>query len=126
MADFATIYHVEDTWRRLTDPEKKTAQALLGYASEMLRATFTDIDDRIAAGKLSPGLARLAVVQMVKRVLANPDGVRQESIDDHSVTYDIDVARQGLRITDSEVRLVRSLPAGRSSAGTIRTTPGLW
>jgi hypothetical protein len=123
MEPFATIDHVENAWRPLTPAEQQVAQQLVHYASTMLRAQFSGLDDRIVTGKLSRDLVELAVVQMVRRAMQNPTRVRSESIDDYTVTYE--QARAELEVTDAEARLLRPAGGRRPHVGSVRLTRGL-
>lgn len=120
MTAFADINDVEDTWlgAPLTTAQQAVADRLVVYASALVRARFANIDTRIAAGTLDPALARLAVVQMVIRVLRNPELVRSKSIDDYTVTYAEEGLAAELEITNAETRLLRSRTVKR--VGIIR------
>lgn len=124
MPPFAEPQDVANAWRPLTAAEESVATTLIGYASSILRGRFPDVDQRVADGKLSADIPQLAVVNMVIRVLRNPDGVRSESIDDYSISYS-DVTLAGLELTAAEVALLA--PSGaKSRPRQIRTAPGLW
>lgn len=100
MADpLATLDDVEELWRPLSDEEAVRAARLLVVVSAQVRARVGDLDVRIADGTLDPELAAATVVAVVARALQNPDGIRQESIGDYSVTY----ASGGLLLSDADL-----------------------
>lgn len=129
MADpFASATDVADRWRPLSAAETTTADNLVGTASTMLRNRFPDIDDRIAAGTLDADLATQAVVEMIKRVLRNLEGVRQRSRTTGPFTQSESFAEGDageLEITDVEIALLRP-PSVHRGAGTIRVGGTLW
>lgn len=130
MAQFATVDDVAATWRPLTDRETPVATTLIDHAHTLLYRHVPDLDDLIAAGELSTDLAKLAVVQMVVRVLRNPDAVRTEAIDgdSHSITYARDASIELIQFTEAERNLLRTPIARRQPKGvrSVRVRPGLW
>ena len=82
----ATPADVEGIWQTLTPAQQSRASGLLDYASAMLRQALPSIDAWLADGSVSEVLVRSTVANAVRRVLANPDGKAQESIDDYSWT----------------------------------------
>jgi hypothetical protein len=68
-APFATTDDVAAIWRPLSDAEETTATVLVEVASTIVRERFPNIDARLAAGTLSPTLARQVVAGMVRRYL---------------------------------------------------------
>lgn len=90
-------------WRPLTTLELGIATQLLYDAAALLAARLPTIAARALAGTLDPLLVVRAQVAMVVRVLSNPDGKRQESIDDYSWTRDNAVSAGLLYIGDSEL-----------------------
>jgi phage gp36-like protein len=96
------------------------ASAALDDASAMVRAvagkTWTTdgaLDDDI------PHVVLMVTVAVARRVLANPDGVTQESIDDYS--YTVANASSDVYLTRAEKAAVRSA-AGKSGIWTLQTT----
>ena len=76
MEPFATVDDIERVWRELSDAESAMAEGLLSEASMKLRAKIPNIDTLIAGNELRTELARMAVVNAVKRVLMNPEALR--------------------------------------------------
>lgn len=106
MASFAAFTDIEAVWRSLTTDEQSVATALAEYASALLRAAVVDIDDRVADGTLDAALPRLAVVQMVIRVLRNPSGLRSESTGPFSATWDVMAAAGRLSVNPEDLELI--------------------
>lgn len=105
------IADLEARFHSLSDTEADYAQALLDDAWDVLLAVIPDLEDRLASGATSAGLVVSAVSAMVIRVMRNPDGYKQWSIDDASFTRDTSVAAGTLYPTDLEI----SLLTGRAS-----------
>lgn len=116
MANPVTTDDVEDRWRTLTDAELVGAQALLDDAWSIVLAQVPHLEERIASGAVASGLVVSVVTAMVLRVLRNPEGLRQESIDDYSYTRDQALSGGLLYLTDAELSM---LSVRRSGAFTI-------
>lgn len=80
MAVVVTSDDVAAGWRPLSAAEVVTANGLIAEAVTLLTVTVPGFDAK------DPGVARLVVSRMVRRVMKNPDGyrVRNESIDDYT------------------------------------------
>jgi hypothetical protein len=65
---------------------------------------------------------RMVIANAVIRVLKNPDGKRQESIDDYSWTRDRVLSAGVLYLTDDEWRILGGI-GGKGAAFQIDTTP---
>lgn len=117
----ATAQDIADRWRPLTDDEATVAHAVLGDAWTLLKHRVPTLEDRLDAdpATLDEALVVMVLVSMVLRVLRNPNGIRQESIQDYSYSRDADGASGLLSVSDSEFDLL--VPAGaESGAFTIR------
>lgn len=99
-----------DRWRPLTATEEPVAQALLDDAWAILSQQLPDIEDRLTAGSLSELLVVAVESAMVLRVLRNPNGVRQWSVDDYSETRDSALSAGALYLSPEELDLL----SGRS------------
>lgn len=70
---------------------------------------------------------RQVVVQvtctMLLRVLANPDGVLEETIDDHTRRLDASVSTGALYLTDGEVALLADADGSPEGAFSVRAVP---
>lgn len=107
MANPATTAEVEARWRPLSAQETINAETFLADAWVMLRRHFTalgvDIEVSIAADTdLSADLVRV-MVTAVLRVMKNPDGLSQESIDDYTYRRDEATSAGLLYFTEDEL-----------------------
>jgi hypothetical protein len=81
MHPFATVEDIERVWRELTPAEELMAEGLIAEASLKLRVAIPNIDALVDANHvLRSELAKAAVVNAVKRVLMNPEALRQYSV----------------------------------------------
>lgn len=110
----ATTQDVEQRWRPLSPAEALVADALLADAWADVTTQVPSVPDRVEA---NPNFRRVVVsilVAMVLRVLKNPDGIRQMSIDDYQVTIDSTRSSGSLYLADDERRrlleVVQALP----------------
>lgn len=105
MPNPATTADLVARWRPLSAQEEVNGATFLEDAWRMLRRRLTTIEDDIAAdetGDLEPETVRV-LCAAVLRVMKNPDGKRQESIDDYSWTLDQAVSAGLLYFTDEEL-----------------------
>lgn len=118
----------------MTEAQQGLTTHLVRAASTLLRQRARqagiNIDAEIAAGRLDPDVAALAVTAMVLRVLRNPNGLRAETVGPFSRTFDTTVAAGLLVVSDDDLGVVTPVPEvadGIASlgVGTIRVTPGL-
>lgn len=116
----AEIVDIEVRWRPLSDAETIVADTLLSDAWVLLKHADSTIDTRLDAAELDSELVKIVLVEMVKRVLRNPDGIRQESIQDYSVTRDATSGNGLLHVTDDELVMLASSETAESDAFTIR------
>lgn len=106
MLPFATSEDVESAWRPLTDAEIVVVDFYLEFISAIIRSKVSGIDDRITAGTLDGALANGVAVTAVVRYLRNPEGKRQEAIEDYSYQRDTTVSSGLLYLTDGEIALL--------------------
>lgn len=116
---------IRPLFRPLTTAEESTAASLLRRASRMVRDRFPDVDAQIAAGVLDGEQVGLAAIEMVLRVMRNPEGLRSETTGPFSRSYDPVAASSRLVLTDAEVPLLTPPSAATEPAGTITVTAGL-
>lgn len=105
MTNPASTADLEARWRPLSDQEKINGQTFLEDAWRLLRRRIQTIEADIAAdtsGDLQADAVRV-LATAVLRVMKNPDGIRQESIDDYSWTRDQAVSAGLLYISDDEL-----------------------
>lgn len=88
-------------WRPLTAAEEVTATGLIAEAMVVLTVSVPGFDSK------DPGVSKLVVCRMVRRVLKNPDGlrVRNESIDDYTDGGTVDSALSTGELYASDVEL---------------------
>lgn len=111
-----SITDLEVRWRTLTTTERSTAQALLDDAWAVLTLRLPTLEQRHAANQIPAAVVVSVVTAMVLRVLRNPDGKVQESIDDYSYRRADGLAEGALYVSASELALLRgSVGASRRS-----------
>lgn len=116
MANPATVADVVARWRPLSTQETTNAQTFLDDAWVMLKRRVSDLEAlMVDDADLTAEVVRV-LATAVLRVLKNPDGKRQESIDDYSWTRDQAVSTGLLYFTDEE--LGDLTPDGNSGAFT--------
>lgn len=103
------------------DDDLSRAQAALEDASTLIRSEtattwVTDgaLDDDV------PDVVVMVTLAVARRAYLNPDGIRQETLADHSVTYG---GTGAVYLTGAERALVRKA-VGLGGIGTISTTRG--
>ena len=107
MPNPATVQDVADRWRPLTDAETVVAETLLGDAWRMLKRAMSkravDLEVEMSEdSELSGEVVRVLAVAVL-RVLKNPDGNSQESLDDHAWTRGQDTASGVLFFPDEDL-----------------------
>jgi hypothetical protein len=112
-----TTTDLADRWRPLTADEETVAQALLDDAWAVLLAQVPGIEARLEAGTLSEALVRKVETAMVLRVLRNPEGWRQWSIDDASFTRDQSLSAGLLYLAPGESAELAPVPSSSASRG---------
>lgn len=103
MPNPATTDDLEARWRPLSAQEATVGGTLLDDAWGMLQRRVDGIADLLADdADLEAEVVRI-LATAVLRVMKNPDGKRQESIDDYSWTRDNAVSAGVLYFTDDEI-----------------------
>lgn len=120
----ATIGEVANQFGSMTPAQEGLTSWLLRAASTMVRARFPLVDANIAAGLLDPEVVSLVVVNMILRVLRNPQGLRSETVGPFSRAYDTSVAAGLLAFSDDELGML-VITRRRSAIGTIMLGAGL-
>jgi hypothetical protein len=116
MPNPATVSDVTVRW--LYDapvPAETTVQAWLDDAWGYLLTRDRTIETRLTAGTLDESDVTRVVVAMAMRVLGNPQGKRQEAIDDYSWTRDSAVSAGLLYVTAEELAGLAA-PGGRTNS----------
>lgn len=117
MPNPATIADIEARWRPLVDNEVTNATAFLGDAWAEILSRRPNLEADITAGTVGTENVIRVVSAMVLRVLRNPEGWDQESIDDWSGRRNALVADGILRITDEELA---AITPGRATRRSVR------
>lgn len=103
MPNPATISDIEDRFRTLTATERTNAEAYLEDAWWLLTGRIPALEANMAAGTVKVGNVVRVVTAMVIRVLRNPEGKLEESIDDYRYRRDSLVSSGVLSVTDAEL-----------------------
>jgi len=108
--------------RVLTDLEQAQVNAWLEDLGALVHARVPDLEDQLNAGTMDRSILKLVFAQAIRRLLLNPEGLRQytESIDDYSVTKTVDssVSSSALYLSDDEWAML--LPETADGAYSIR------
>ena len=105
MANPATVADIETRWRPLSAEEIVVAATLLDDAWSILQNRSTTIVTRLAATPVGVdiNLVKMVLTAMVLRVLRNPEGKTQESIEDYSYSVNDRVAAGWLYVSADEL-----------------------
>ncbi|AXH70407.1 hypothetical protein HOT75_gp019 [Gordonia phage Daredevil] len=125
MADFAVAQDVFDaSWDHI-DPSRETwISTQIGRAETLLKTKVTRLQNVSSLSELDAANANTAVVNAVLRFIANPKGIKQESVQDQSVTRFEDARGGGIYFTDEELSWFR--PTARRRVGNIGVAPPKW
>jgi hypothetical protein len=122
VANPVIVADLEARFRSLTEDEHDVAQALLDDAWAILLVNKPNLETQIADGDVSREIVTFVVSAMALRVLRNPEGIRQWSIDDASFTRDNALSAGGLYLSPDELRLLSPAASGTGAAFTISPT----
>lgn len=103
MPNPATTDDIEDRFRVLTATERKNAEAYLEDAWWLLTGRLSNLEANMTAGTVKVGNVVRVVTAMVIRVLRNPEGKLEESIDDYRYRRDSLVSSGVLSVSDAEL-----------------------
>lgn len=117
MPNPATVADIEDRWRPLTEQETTNAVAFLGDAWAELLSRRPNLEADVTAGTVAEANVIRVVSAMVLRILKNPGGYDQESIDDWTGRRNALVADGVLRVTPDELAAVSP---GRATRRSVR------
>ncbi|MFT3871549.1 MAG: Gp19/Gp15/Gp42 family protein [Nocardioides sp.] len=118
MPNPASPVDIEVRWRSLSTQETTNAVTFLDDAWRMLRRRIDNLEAKVLADSDLAGEVIRVMATAVLRVMKNPDGNRQESIDDYSWTRDQAVSAGLLYFTDDELN---DLYPGLMNAGRAYT-----
>lgn len=92
--------------RELDETEHPQVEALLADAETLILTRLPDLHARTEHGRLATEVVVLVEATAVIRVLRNPAGIRSQSADAYSVSYDDRAASGHLDLTPEEWRLL--------------------
>lgn len=115
MSAFATPGDVETRWRPLSGAETIVAVELLNDASTLMRLRVTGLDTRIVTDPVLAAAVVGVAATMVKRVLINPEGWREVSIEDSRRVAGT-VASDLLYLTVEETAILQQSFVGSNAA----------
>ncbi|QXE36206.1 phage Gp19/Gp15/Gp42 family protein [Streptomyces sp. GMY02] len=116
MVALATLDDLADRLGRdLTDEEQRRATAWLDDATALILKRFPQYATTPTA------ISTKVCCAMVLRVLGNPEGKRQESIDDYSYTIDSSRSRGEVYLSDDEVEELR--PPKKTAFSIVPSAP---
>lgn len=95
-------------WRPLSDEETTVAAALLADAWALATTQVPGLLAAVNNGTADFGVITAVLSAMVLRVMRNPDGVRQWSVDDYSEMRDSSVSAGALYLSEDELSLLGS------------------
>lgn len=103
MPNPASTDDLEARWRPLSDQETTNGQTFLDDAWRMLSRRIPTLEaDIVTDADLEAEVVRVSATAVL-RVMKNPDGYRQESIDDYAWTRDQAVSAGLLYFTAAEI-----------------------
>lgn len=117
---------VNRSLRPLTDVEIAWAATTLEDAFAQIAREVSTVHERLDATPPDEAFRRLVVqVQcaMVLRVLRNPDGVLEQTIDDYRRRLDAAVSSGSLYLSDAERRLLSASAGSTLSSGAFTINP---
>lgn len=117
MPNPATTADIAARWRPLTAQETTNATAFLADAWALLLMRRPTLEADITAGKVTTTNVIRVVVAMVLRVLRNPDGKLEESIDDYRYRRDSALSSGLLYVSPDELA---DLTPGRKRRSSVR------
>lgn len=103
----ATVEDVEARfYRPLEEDERRVVSARLEDAEMILRARIPDLLDKVAAGEISEDIVVMIEVDMVLRILKNPEGYSQETDGNYSYSISSRASSGVLEVLPSEWGLI--------------------
>ena len=114
----ATVADIEARWRPLSAQETTNAETFIGDAWWLLLGRRPTLEADMVAGTVSTGNVVRVIAAIVLRLLKNPDGKMEESIDDYRYRRDALVSSGALYVSDDE--LADLTPGGYRRTGSVR------
>lgn len=116
MPALAVFTDIEGLWRPLSVGDQAIAANWLDRASATIRHDVPGIDARITVDPNLGELAKGVAVDMVLRVMRNPEGKLEESIDDYRWRRDSTVSSGALYLSPAELASLVPSVAGLGGA----------
>lgn len=117
MANPATVADIEARWRPLVGQELTNADVFLDDAWALLLGRRPTLDDDLIAGTVSETNVIRVLCAMVIRVLRNPEGYLEESVDDYRYRRDAVLSTGLLHVTADELA---DISPGRRTRQSVR------
>lgn len=118
----ATLGEVVELYGDMTAAEEQLSKGLLRRASAMVRGRFPDLAARMSAGTLDPMVVGGVVVNMVLRVLRNPDGLRSETVGPFTRSWDTATAAGLLVLSDDDLATLEPSDDGEDGGTVVPAT----
>lgn len=118
MSNPATVQDVIDRFRPLSDQETLNAETFLDDAWWMILGRRPNIEANIEDGSVLEANVIRILALMVRRILLNPEGLLEETIDDYRMRRDQLVSSGTLRIEPDE--LGDLTPGGATRVKSVR------
>lgn len=106
MSNPVTLADLEGRFRPLSDDEQVIAESLLVDAWAIATVQAPGLAPAMATGSADRDVIVAVLAAMAIRVLRNPDGVRQWSVDDYSETRDGTISAGALYLSEDELSLL--------------------
>lgn len=126
-----TAFDVREAAYGLTIPEGGEAdtaiEKAIRKAEVRILERFPNLPERVEGGKPALDVVQGVIEDMVLRVMRNPNGYRQVTLDDYSRTIDSAVSTGLLILTDAEAALLAPpRPKQRRAIGSVRIATPRW
>lgn len=108
------------------DEVDRAIERVISKAWTRILDRYPNIEERIAAGRPSVDTVTGVIEDMVLRVLRNPNGYRQVSIDDYNRTIDAALSAGRLYIADDEASLLAPHRRRKGRIGSVRAGVPRW
>jgi hypothetical protein len=113
---FADVADIVARFRPLDEQETVNAEAFLEDAWWMLLSRLPSLEDQINDGHVRLENVTRVICQMVIRILKNPDGLLEESIDDYRFRRDALLSTGALHVTAAELADLTPATVGRRNS----------
>lgn len=118
-----TMADLEGRFRSLSDEETPFAESLLADAWALATLQLPGLNPAVTSGAANRDAVVAIISAMVIRVLRNPDGVRQWSVDDYSEMRDNTISSGALYLSEDELSLLGTAIGGTRPRRAFSITP---